>query len=62
MTTLRTATVSDFKVGATLVTSEGYEFTITKHYSEGVWEARGQSGTKCVYKDEVRLYKIQSNA
>ena len=58
MTTLRIATQKDFKVGATLITSEGYTFTITSHYAEGVWEARGQSGSKCVMEDEARFYKV----
>jgi hypothetical protein len=58
MTTLRQATESDFKVGATLITSEGYEFTIYSYYSEGIFEARSSSGSKCLFSGEARFYKV----
>lgn len=62
MKNLRTATVEDFKVGTTLITSEGYEFTIKSKYSEGTWEAKGSlgQGIKCIYEDEARIYKVEA--
>ena len=58
MTNLRVATVSDFKVGTILITSEGWEFRIMRKYDEGVWEARGVSGDKVVFENEARHYKV----
>ena len=60
MTTTRTATKNDFKVGTTLITSEGYAFQITSHYAEGVWEARGRTGSTCVMECEARFYKVET--
>lgn len=59
---LRTATVEDFKVGTTLITSEGYGFSILRKYDEGVWEARGTEGQgdKCVFDIEARFYRVAS--
>jgi nitrogen fixation protein FixH len=58
--TYRTAMVSDFKEGTTLITSEDYGFTIKRKYSDGVWEARGTEGQgeKCVFDSEARFYKV----
>jgi len=58
MKNLRTATKNDFKVGTTLITSEGYNFTITSFYTETIWNARGVSGSICVFEDEARFYKV----
>ena len=60
MKNLRTATIQDFKVGTTLITSEGFGFTIAYKYDNGIWEARGteRQGIKCVYEDEARFYKV----
>ena len=60
MKNLRKATIEDFKVGITLITSEGYEFTITSKYDDGIWEARGVSGSKCVFENEARFYKVEN--
>ena len=54
-----TATAQDFKVGNTLITSEGHEFTITDFYGNGMWNARSRSGSKVVFEDEARFYKIK---
>ena len=59
MKTNRTATTEDFKVGTTLVTSEGFEFTITSKYDEGIFEARGKRGSKCVFSNEARFYTVK---
>lgn len=59
MKTLRTATKADFKVGTTLIAkSGGWEFTIVREYDNGVWEARGESGLKCVYVGEAHIYSV----
>lgn len=61
MANLRVATVEDFKTGTTLITSEGYGFTILRKYDSGIWEARGTEGQgdKCVYEHEARFYRVQ---
>lgn len=59
MTNLVTATANDFKVGTTLFTQYGYSFTITRFYSEGVWEAKNENGEKCVYESEAMIYKVK---
>lgn len=58
---LRPATEADFKIGTTLVASEGYAFTITSKYDSGIWEARGTQGqgSKCAFEDEARFYKVE---
>lgn len=58
---LRTATKEDFKVGTTLIMSEGWEFTIMRKYDDGIWEARGNSGDKCVFENEAHTYKVENN-
>lgn len=60
MKNFRQATKEDFKVGATLITSEGYGFTIMRKYDEGTWEARGTEGQgeKVVFENEARFYKV----
>jgi hypothetical protein len=57
MTTLRTATKEDFKVGTTLITSEGYEFTLRRKYDDGIWE----SNEKCHFESEAKFYKVRVN-
>lgn len=59
MSNAKTATAEDFKIGTTLVTSEGYEFTIYAKYDNGIWEARSRSGSKCVFESEARFYKVK---
>ena len=51
---LRTATEEDFKVGTTLIDSEGYEHTIREKYDEGIWNTRG----KVVFENEARFYQV----
>ena len=60
MTTLTTATKKDFKLGTTLITSEGYEFTITSKYDDGIWNTKSNSGSKIVFENEARCYKIKA--
>lgn len=57
MENLRTATKKDFKAGTTLITSEGYEFTLRRKYSEGIWE----SNEKCHFESEAKIYKVKVN-
>ena len=52
----RTATIEDFKIGTTLITSEGYEFTLRRKYDEGIWE----SNEKCHFEGEARFYKVKN--
>lgn len=56
---IRTATKKDFKIGQTLIDSDNNEFTISSHYDDGVWEARGDKGSKCVFENEAKFYKIK---
>jgi len=57
---MQTATAKSFKVGATLISKVGgYEFTITKKYDVGIWEARGQSGCKCLFEGEAKFYNVK---
>lgn len=53
---LRTATTEDFKVGTTLITAEGYEFTLRRKYSEGIWECND----KVHFEGNARLYKVSA--
>ena len=57
---MTTATKKDFKIGVTLITSEGYGFTILRNYSEGIWEARGTEGQgeKVLFENEARFYQV----
>lgn len=57
----RTATSSDFKVGSTLITSEGYGFIIRSKYDNGIWEARGTEGQgyTVLYENEARFYTVK---
>jgi hypothetical protein len=54
MKNLRTATSEDFKVGARLISSEGFEFVLTNQYDNGVWECRKR--THMV--SEAAFYKV----
>lgn len=58
---MRTATIEDFKIGTTLVTSEGYGFTILCKYDDGIWEARGTEGQgdRCIFESEAKFYKVE---
>ena len=33
---------------------------ITSKYDDGIWEARGVSGSKCVFENEARFYKVEN--
>jgi len=53
---MRTATKQDFKKGNVLYTKKGnYSFSITKKYSDGIWETREG---KVVYEDSSNIYNI----
>jgi len=54
MANTRQATKEDFKLGTVLIDSEGNEFTLKKHYTEGIWE----SDKKVHFENEARFYKI----
>ena len=54
MTTLRTATKEDFKTGTTLITKEGYEFTLRNKYNEGIWESK----EKVHFENEAKFYRV----
>lgn len=54
MKNLKQAAKEDFKIGVTLITKEGYEFTIKRKYDEGVWE----TGEKVVFESEARHYRV----
>ena len=57
---MKTATAKDFKIGTTLICKTGgYEFTITSKYNDGIWEARGAGGEKCVFEGEADCYFIK---
>lgn len=54
------ATKENFKVGATLLCREyGHKFTILRNLQDGIWEARGDSGDKCVFECEASCYYIK---
>lgn len=57
---MKIATLADFKTGTTLITSEGFEFTLTDKYDVGVWESRSNRGSKCIFESEARFYKVKS--
>lgn len=52
---MRQATKEDFKVGATLIDSEGNEFTLQREYAPGIWE----SHYKVHFENEARFYKVK---
>ena len=54
MKNLRTATSKDFKVGARLISSEGFEFVLTNQYDNGVWECRKRTHMT----SEASFYKV----
>jgi hypothetical protein len=58
MKNLRQATETDFKVGTTLVTQEGYEFTIYNQYDNSIFEARSSNGCRVVFVSDARFYKV----
>lgn len=55
MSTLRTATAQDFKIGTTLITSENYEFTLRNKYDDGIWESK----QKVHFESEARHYRVR---
>lgn len=57
---MRQATLKDFKQGTTLYTSEGYHFTLLRKYADGIWEARGERGDKCIFEGEAHCYKVKN--
>jgi hypothetical protein len=52
---LRPATIEDFKVGTVLYVKEGWSFSLTNKYGEGMWECREG---KIIYEGEINLYKV----
>jgi len=54
MINLRTATAEDFKVGARLISSEGFEFVLVNKYDDGVWECRKRTHMT----SEAKFYKV----
>jgi hypothetical protein len=54
MKNLRTATANDFKVGTTLITSEGFEFKLINKYDNGVWECK----KRVHMESEANFYKV----
>ena len=54
MKNLRTATANDFKVGTTLITSEGFEFKLINKYDNGIWECK----QKVHFENEAKFYKV----
>ena len=55
MTTLRTATIEDFKIGTTLIMkSGGWEFTLRRKYDEGIWE----SNERVHFENEAKHYNV----
>lgn len=57
MTTSRTATSKDFKIGTVLTTKEGFTFSINEHYLGGMWNTRQG---KIVKESEAKFYKVAS--
>lgn len=55
--TMREATKKDFFAGNTLFNQYG-GWTIKNHYTQGVWEARGDSGDKCIFEREAKFYTV----
>lgn len=56
MSVLKVATKEDFKVGAVLVCIvEGWEFTLTAKYDDGIWEAR----QKVVFESDANCYYVK---
>lgn len=52
----RQATKADFRVGTTLITGEGFEFTITEHYTEGIWNT---NKPRVVMESEAQFYNVE---
>ena len=57
---MKQATIKDFKPGAHLYDQEENEFVIKDKYDEGIWNAQGERGCKCVFESEARFYKIKN--
>lgn len=56
MSVLKVATKEDFKIGAVLVCIvEGWEFTLTAKYDDGIWEAR----QTVVFETEANCYYVK---
>ena len=56
MSVLKVATKEDFKVGAVLVCIvEGWEFTLTAKYDDGIWEAR----QTVVFETDASCYYVK---
>ena len=57
MTTLRTATAEDFKIGTTLIAKTGgWEFTLRTEYSEGIWECN----KRVHFVNEAKHYNVKA--
>jgi hypothetical protein len=54
MKNLRISTVNDFKIGTTLISSEGFEFKLTNKYDNGIWECK----KRVHFESEAKFYKV----
>lgn len=54
-TKLRQATAEDFKVGTTLIDSEGNKFCLRIKYAEGIWECN----KRVHFENEAKHYKVE---
>lgn len=54
MQNIRPATKDDFKMGTTLIDSEGNQFVLRQKYAEGIWE----SNCKCHFESEAKFYRV----
>lgn len=59
----RKAVFSDFRVGVTVYTREGYGFRIIDMYDTGMWLARGTDGQgeKILFDSEAEIYTVDKN-
>ena len=56
---MRPATTDDLYQYSYLYDSEGNEFVLQELYAEGIWEARGAAGDKCIFTSEIQLYTVK---
>ena len=59
----RPATKEDFAIGTKLIQPDGvneWEWILTKvcDWNTDIWEAKSDSGTKVIFANEARFYKI----
>ena len=53
--TYRKMEMQDFKTGQTIYTKQGYSFTLTKKYSDGIWECREGA---VIFEGEINIYRV----